>query len=142
MKLKKVVTILILFVLIIGHGFVFADEEYECTDLDCITLEPEDIINVAGATSEGPEILSKSAVIFDRVSGEIIWGKNEHVQMAMASTTKILTAILLIENGDLDETVTVERTAAAIGGSRLGLNTDDKITMRDLLYGLMLKSRQ
>ena len=51
-----------------------------------------------------------------------------------------MTAIVLIENADLNQTVTVSTKAAATGGSRLGLKKDDKINMQDLLYGLMLKS--
>jgi len=58
----------------------------------------------------------------------------------MASTTKILTAIMVIENANLDDIVTVSSKAAGTGGSRLGLHTNDKISVRDLLYGLMLCS--
>ena len=118
MTFRKIISMLILFILLIGNSFAFTDINEE----------------------ETPEILSRSAVVLDRVSNEIIWGKNEHVQVPMASTTKILTAIVLIEKGDLNQTVTVDKKAAAIGGSRLGLKTNDKITMHDLLYGLMLKS--
>ena len=72
--------------------------------------------------------------------GQVIWGKNETKRTAMASTTKIMTAIILIEKGDLSQTVTISPKAAGTGGSRLGLKKNDKITMHDLLYGLMLKS--
>ena len=58
----------------------------------------------------------------------------------MASTTKIMTAIVTLENCDLTQTVTISKKSAGTGGSRLGLKADDKITMNDLLYGLMLKS--
>ena len=58
----------------------------------------------------------------------------------MASTTKIMTSIVVLENADLTDVVTVDKKAAGTGGSRLGLKTNDKITVHDLLYGLMLKS--
>ena len=58
----------------------------------------------------------------------------------MASTTKIMTAIIVIENAKLDTLVEVSKKAASTGGSRLGLKTGDKITIHDLLYGLMLCS--
>ena len=58
----------------------------------------------------------------------------------MASTTKILTCLLVIENCKLDEIVEVSKKSAGTGGSRLGLKTGDKITVQDLLYGLMLCS--
>ncbi len=61
----------------------------------------------------------------------------------MASTTKIMTATIVIENvKNLNETVTVSSKAAGTGGSSLGLHTNDKITVNDLLYGLMLCSRK
>ena len=58
----------------------------------------------------------------------------------MASTTKIMTATIIIENCDLNKTIEVSKKAAGTGGSRLGLKIGDKITIRDLLYGLMLCS--
>lgn len=73
--------------------------------------------------------------------GEVIWGKDENKRTAMASTTKIMTAIVTIENcSDLSQMVTASAKAAGAGGSRLGLKKDDKVTMNDLLYGLMLVS--
>ena len=70
----------------------------------------------------------------------ILYGKNENSQVKMASTTKIMTAIVIIENGNLKDTVEVSKKAASTGGSRLGLKAGDKITVHDLLYGLMLVS--
>ena len=58
----------------------------------------------------------------------------------MASTTKIMTAIIVIENSNLDDIVTISQKAAGTGGSRLGLHVNDKISIRDLLYGLLLCS--
>ena len=58
----------------------------------------------------------------------------------MASTTKIMTAIVVLENANLSDEVTIDSKAAGIGGSRLGLKKNDKITVNDLLYGLMLRS--
>lgn len=75
------------------------------------------------------------------VHGNIICGKNENKKTPMASTTKIMTAIVAIENcGDLNKIVIVSPKAAGTGGSRLGLKRNDKVTLNDLLYGLMLVS--
>ena len=87
-----------------------------------------------------PELNARIALIYDRASGRIIYEKNGNKQTPMASTTKILTSIVILENADLKETVTIESKAAGIGGSRLGLKKNDKITVNDLLYGLMLRS--
>lgn len=86
------------------------------------------------------ELNSRSCIVFDRLSKHILYGKNEKNRVKMASTTKIMTAIVVLENCDLDKTVEVSKKAASTGGSRLGLKTGDNITTRDLLYGLLLCS--
>lgn len=83
---------------------------------------------------------ARSCVILDRTSKRILFGKNEFNKVKMASTTKIMTATIILENCDLNQTVTISKKAAGTGGSRLGLKTGDKITIRDLLYGLLLVS--
>lgn len=60
----------------------------------------------------------------------------------MASTTKIMTAIIVLEEAELNKEIEVSSKAAGTGGSRLGLKTGDKIKINDLLYGLMMKSRK
>ena len=86
------------------------------------------------------EINSRACVVIDRNTNTILYGKNENEKKKMASTTKIMTATIIIENCNLDNTIEVSKKAASTGGSRLGLKTGDKITIRDLLYGLMLRS--
>lgn len=95
---------------------------------------------MAATTAEDIEILSRCAVAYDRNSKTIIYGKNEEEKVPMASTTKIMTAIILVENANLDEEVIVCKKAAMVGGSTINLKTGDKITYNDLLYGLMLES--
>ena len=94
----------------------------------------------ANSDAEELETNSRIALIYDRASGQILYEKNGKKQTPMASTTKIMTAIVVLENTDLTETVTINAKAAGIGGSRLGLKKNDKITVNDLLYGLMLRS--
>lgn len=111
-----------------------SDNEYFDTE-DFSTVE------TSGKLSEDSLSLnSRSCVILDRVSKQVLFGKNETNRVKMASTTKIMTATIIIENFDLDKTVEVSKKAAGTGGSRLGLKTGDKITIHDLLYGLMLCS--
>ena len=97
-------------------------------------------IEVSSNIDNQPTINSKSAIIYDRISGSILFGKNENQKRKMASTTKIMTAIIVLETCNLDDIVIVSSKAAATGGSRLGLHTNDKISVRDLLYGLLLCS--
>ena len=111
-------------------------EEDELVDLGEIQKE---IIETSAEPDE-ISLASRIALIYDRASGRILYEKNGNKQTPMASTTKIMTAIVVLENANLSEVVTINSKAAGIGGSRLGLKNKDKITVKDLLYGLMLRS--
>lgn len=93
------------------------------------------------ASEEKPlNINARSCIVLDRTSKKVLFGKNEYNKVKMASTTKIMTATIIIENCDLEKNVTVSKKATRTGGSRLGLKENDKITIKDLLYGLLLVS--
>lgn len=97
-------------------------------------------IEVISNLDTPPAINARHAVVIDRLSNNILYGKKENEKCKMASTTKIMTALIVIETSSLDGIVTVSKSAANIGGSRLGLSTNDKISVHDLLYGLLLCS--
>ena len=91
--------------------------------------------------AEGPgELYAKAAVLMDADSGRILYEKNGTAAMANASTTKILTCILALENGNLDSVVEVSPLAASQPRVHLGMHTGQKFYLKDLLYGLMLES--
>ncbi|MCX7904217.1 MAG: D-alanyl-D-alanine carboxypeptidase [Caloramator sp.] len=81
-----------------------------------------------------------SATILDQESGRILYSKNGNKILPMASTTKIMTAIVAIERGNIKDVVTISTKAASVPGSSAGLKAGDKVTLEELLYGLMLKS--
>jgi D-alanyl-D-alanine carboxypeptidase len=142
--LKKINTFLFLvFVFIFLTSnilFVYADIEDEDTNLE---NNSNDILSEVSTTvSTEPQISSKYAIAIERSTGTILFEHSAFEQTAMASTTKILTAILAIEFGNLDDIVTISKNAALTGGSRLGLEENMQITLYDLLYGLMLRSRK
>lgn len=85
-----------------NFSYVIADNENE-------EVTYQDYIEVTNQTTDEPIINSRIAVAYDRKSGNVIWGKDENKRSAMASTTKIMTSILLIENCDLNQTITVSR---------------------------------
>lgn len=87
-----------------------------------------------------PKINARSACVIDYDTGTILYEKNAFVKRPMASTTKIMTAILAIENCPLDAWVPISGQAAGIGGSVMGLKAGTNVRMEDLLYGLMLCS--
>ena len=104
----------------------------------CLNLSTIQSSNSENITE--PTINSRAAIVYERSSGKILYGKEENKKRKMASTTKIMTAIVVLENANLDDIVTISSKAAGTGGSRLGLHKDDKISIQDLLYGLLLCS--
>ncbi|MGN0348087.1 MAG: D-alanyl-D-alanine carboxypeptidase family protein [Roseburia sp.] len=86
------------------------------------------------------ELYAKSAVLMDSASGRILYEKNGHKAMANASTTKILTCILAMENCEMNSVVTVSANAASQPKVHLGMRSGQTFYMEDLLYGLMLES--
>jgi len=88
-----------------------------------------------------PAIAAAGVVVIDGGSGAVLWGRDEHVPMQPASATKIVTALIAIEQGDLDEVIAVDLEQRLLNrGTKMGLVTGDWFTLRDLLYGLMLPS--
>lgn len=85
-------------------------------------------------------IQGETAVLIDSATREILYDKGMHKQMYPASTTKIMTAILTLENCDLDEVVTIDSQSPFTGGSRIYLVEGEKLTIEQLLYALLLES--
>lgn len=83
---------------------------------------------------------AKSAVMIDASSGAVLYSKNKDLKLGMASTTKIMTGILAIENGNMNDVYTVSPTGEWVEGSSIYLNPGEKITLETLVYGLLLKS--
>lgn len=83
---------------------------------------------------------AKAAILMDANSGRVLYGKNIDQQMLIASLTKIMTAIIAIEQGDLNELVTVGPNAVGVEGSSIYLKQGEKLPLSTLLYGLMLQS--
>ena len=134
---------LIIFILASQISTVCADD-VDNEDFLETNIEEEitnDLIDVSSNNiTEQPSTNSRRFAVYDRISKTIICGKNENVKTAMASTTKIMTATIVLENANLNDEVTISSKAGGTGGSRLGLKKGDKITVNDLLYGLMLRS--
>ena len=86
------------------------------------------------------DLYAKSALLMDASTGRVLYEKDGYHVMPMASTTKIMTCIYALENGNLDDVVTISSTAAAQPKVRLGVKKDQQYTLRDLLYSLMLES--
>jgi len=92
---------------------------------------------VRAETQEAP---AQAAYLIEANSGRVLYAKNETARLPMASTTKIMTALLAVESGRLTEIVTVPDEAAGTEGSSMYLRAGEKISLLDLVYGLMLTS--
>ncbi len=137
--MKRIIPIFMFFIFISMFVYVsFAD------DIDTETIDVSTEINSFTDTYtepiKEPDVNSRACVVIDRKTNSVLFGKNENSKKKMASTTKIMTATIIIEKCNLTDTIEISKKAAGTGGSRLGLKTGDKITVLDLLYGLMLRS--
>ncbi|MDD6033063.1 MAG: D-alanyl-D-alanine carboxypeptidase [Oscillospiraceae bacterium] len=87
-----------------------------------------------------PEISATAAAVMELSTGRLLYGKNEDAALPMASTTKIMTALLTLEAGDLDRVFTVSSSAIQVEGTSMGLQKGDQVTLRTLACGMLLSS--
>ncbi len=139
-KKKIIVSWLIAICLITQSISIVKADDIEEEEVEEIELQNTIVEVTSQKVIEEPILSSKAAVVYDRTTGQMIWGKNENEKRAMASTTKIMTAMIVLEKANLKDVVTVSKKAANTGGSVLHINTGDKISVKDLLYGLLLRS--
>ena len=95
------------------------------------------------STVAEPTIQSEGAVVMDAATGTVLYGKNQNTRYYPASITKLMTALLVLENCQLGDTVTFSKTATEnleAGAVSLKLTEGDKLTVEQCLYGLLLKS--
>ncbi|PAE11840.1 D-alanyl-D-alanine carboxypeptidase [Niallia circulans] len=85
-------------------------------------------------------VSAQSAILMEQDSGRVIFEKDAHTKRRIASITKIMTALLAVESGKLEDTVTVSSNAIRTEGSSIYLQEGEKIKLEDLVYGLMLRS--
>ncbi len=86
-----------------------------------------------------PQIFAKAALVYDTTSGKTLFAKNESEKLPMASLTKIMTAIIALENGHKDDLYIVAKSDL-VGEDSMGLSAGETLSMEELLYGLMLSS--
>lgn len=104
----------------------------------CTAITAALIAIPAGAAPSG--LSAQSSVLIEAETGTVLFESNADERRAMASTTKIMTAILTIEAGDLDSEFIVDDYAIMVEGTTMGLQKGDRVSRRDLLYGILLPS--
>ena len=100
----------------------------------------EPLYVLRGDCAETPEVSAKAAVLISADTGEIIFEQNSSEKLPMASTTKIMTTLLCIESGGLDEKFVVDSEAIKVEGSSMGLREGDTVTKYALCCGMLLPS--
>lgn len=133
--LKKILSVLII-LMVLFQTVIYADDINEDTPVSSIF---EDLA-IETYNSGELNINARSAIVMDFDSGRVLYEKNAYQKRPMASTTKVMTAIVALENGNLDDYVTVSRNAVSIHGSLMNLRAGETLTLRELMYGLLLCS--
>ncbi|WP_338824978.1 hypothetical protein MHOCP_05460 [Moorella humiferrea] len=87
-----------------------------------------------------PQITAAAAVLMDMATGKVLWEKNPDERKAPASTTKILTALIALEKGRLDDVITVGPNPPRVDGTRVYLVEGEQVTLENLLYAMLLNS--
>ena len=139
----------LIFILSLSLAFpVFAEEETGTAETSSEETSDEETTDEDEQTAssdewpEEPDLISGSALVVDTVTGAVLYSKNDTEVIYPASTTKILTCLLALENCSLDETVTFSETAVDIpsDASNISAVAGEEMTLEDCLYGLMLPS--
>lgn len=111
--------------------------------LICVTIITSLCFNLFQINAEalsGNAVSAKAAILIDAQTGQVVFSKNEKARLPMASTTKIMTTLLMLESGNLDEEFVVDSDAIKVEGSSMGLTEGDIVTKRALCYGMLLPS--
>ena len=106
----------------------------------CIFLTVAILLFPGAAASEAFTVAAKGAVLIDGESGRVLFAQNENAMLPEASCTKIMTALLALENSSLEEDVTAGKNAHGVTGTSIYLSEGETLTMEQMLYGLMLRS--
>lgn len=106
----------------------------------CCLIVALALFSVSYALEDAPENTANAAILLNMDSGDVLYEKNADERMLIASTTKIMTALVALENCDLTEEVTVTREQCLVEGSSVYLKPGESYTVESLLYGLMLSS--
>lgn len=113
------------------------------SDNQTVENASEEAIDISNYWPAGPDVDAESAILMDINTGTILYEKNINEELYPASTTKILTTLLALENSSLDEVVTFSHNAVFSiepGSSHIGIVDGEQLTMEQCLYGIMLES--
>lgn len=140
MKLSRPVIIFLLIILCFAGFYTGAVQKGASFEPEAVYPEETIHIPATASTPESPLIHASYACVMDSSSRRILYEKGGNEKVPMASTTKIMTAILVLESGRTEETVTASPLACRMPKVHLGMQKGEQFLMSDLLYSLMLES--
>lgn len=100
--------------------------------------EPRD--KIINSSLKKPEIVAAASVVYDLTEDKYTFRQDHKKRVPIASLTKIMTAIVALDNMDLSQEIRIDKKAAEIGEDTMGLSIDEQLSLKELLYGLMLNS--
>jgi D-alanyl-D-alanine carboxypeptidase (penicillin-binding protein 5/6) len=110
------------------------------TPADPETADANPVVRAAGRRPAPPVIAAPSAILVDAASGQVLYERNPDAQRPMASTTKIMTALLFCENVKEDAVITASHYACITTGSSLHLHSGERVAAKDLLHAILMRS--
>lgn len=135
--IKVILIILIILSNLIWTDLATADDTNDDDPINNLFDNQESIETIGNKI---PKISAGAAIVMDTISGRVLYEKNAYTRRSIASTTKIMTAIVAIENGNDDEDVIVSKRAAAISGSQVNIKEGKSYKLGDLMNAMMIRS--
>lgn len=129
--MKKFIYILFNIVILMANLFENTVVTYAVQSEETYEMISNDVV---------PDVNARAAILYDSTYDRVLYEKNSHDRRANASTTKMITAIVAYEFGNLDDIITISKNAANTPGSTIDLRANDKITLNDLVNGLLIHS--
>lgn len=135
--IDKLCVMLVVFMLIYSDTL---SSTYASNDIKNESYKYLAVTNEINTEIKQPKLHALSACLYDATGGRVLYGKNENDKMPNASTTKIMTLIVAIEYGNMDDIVNVSKYAASMPEVKMKIHEAQKFYLRDLLYAMMLES--
>jgi len=139
--LKKTIKVILIILIILSNliwtDLATADDTNDDDPINNLFDNQESIETIGNKI---PKISAGAAIVMDTISGRVLYEKNAYTRRSIASTTKIMTAIVAIENGNDDEDVIVSKRAAAISGSQVNIKEGKSYKLGDLMNAMMIRS--
>jgi len=139
-KLRNVLALLAVLSLAIFAGRAVISNYSAVRDNNSVESDNFDNMKVLGSTTPAPIISAKAGIVYELNSGKLLFTKNPNLKLKSASLVKIMTALIVLENENINRIITVSKKAATMEPNIMGLYPGEKLSVEQLLYGLILAS--